>query len=253
MRWPRRRQRPSSSTTAWSLLHETSRRPQSWLPADPASLTSSLFADANHEVLIDHPDVAVELLARAVPPVVSANPAAQTVQYTDRVKTVTISADNAASELPLTASTEWSLDGGAFQPGLPDWLAWTESGCTADGIWGSCGWTLAGVDTVQVPAGTYLVRTTVTEGAQSSVVDVTIVVKPGGCLVQYTGETIAPIGTNSRCVRPSGTAPPAGYPGVNPETGPDATLGDLTKIWVEFDAEQLRDRRADHRSVRPGS
>ena len=52
-----------------------------------------------HEVMIDHPDVAVELLATAMPPVVSADPAAQTVQYTDHVKTVTISAGNAASEL----------------------------------------------------------------------------------------------------------------------------------------------------------
>ena len=108
-------------------------------------------------------------------------------------------------------------------PACPDWLAWTDSGCTADDIWGSCGWSLAGVGTVQVPAGTYLVRTTVTEGAQSSVVDVTIVVAQEDAFVQYTGESVKEIGKELALRATVWDSAAAGYAGPNPEaaTGRD--------------------------------
>ena len=81
---------------------------------------------------------------------------------------------------------EWSLDGAAFQPGLPDWLTWTALPCTADGVWGSCTWTLQGQGTVPVSTGTYVIRTTVSDGTQSSSTDVTIVVTPED-LEEYLG------------------------------------------------------------------
>ncbi len=99
----------------------------------PTAVTSPLIADADHEALIGHPDAAVALLARAtglvLAPVMSASPAAQDAQYTDRVEPVTITATDSTDELPLSASTEWSLDGGAFQSGLPDWLALAAEAC----------------------------------------------------------------------------------------------------------------------------
>ncbi len=201
----------------------------------PTAVTSPLIANADHELLIGHPDVAVELLAKAVPPIVSADSAAQTVQYSDRVETVTISAENATAELPLSASTEWSLDGAAFQPGVPDWLAWKDLGCTSDGIWGECSWSLAGVGTVPVPAGTYVVRTTVTEGTQSSYTEVTIVVAQEDAYIEYTGESIKEIGEPLALRATVWDSAASGYAGPNPEFAPEATLGDISKMWIAFD------------------
>ena len=88
--------------------------------------------------------------------------------------------------------------------------------------------------TVQVPAGTYLVRTTVTEGAQSSVVDVTIVVAQEDAFVRYTGESIKEIGKELALRETVWDSAAAGYVGPNPEAAPGATLGDLSKIWIKF-------------------
>jgi beta-glucosidase len=201
----------------------------------PTAVTSPLIADADHELVIDHPDVAVELLAQAVSPIVTAEPALQTVQYSDYVETVAVSAGNAASELPLTASTEWSLDGGAFHAGLPDWLAWTDLGCTADGIWGECAWTLGAPSAVDVPAGTYIVRATVTEGTQANSVDITIEVAQEDAAIEYTGEGFKEVGMPLALRVTVWDSAADSYPGPNPEFPPEATIGDITKMWIAFE------------------
>jgi hypothetical protein len=51
----------------------------------------------------------------------------------------------------------------------------------------------------------------------------------------YTGDTIAQVGTSLNLRATVWDSAAAGYPGVNPETGPSATIGDITKIWIAFD------------------
>jgi hypothetical protein len=148
---------------------------------------------------------------------------------------VAISAGNAASELPLSASTEWSLDGAAFQPGLPVWLEWTDLGCTAEGIWGECAWTLAGTGAVDVPAGTYVVRATVTEGAQANSVDITIAVVQEDAAIEYTGEGIKEVGQPLALRVTAWDSAASSYAGPNPEFPPAATIGDITKMWIAFE------------------
>jgi len=79
------------------------------------------------------------------------------------------------------------------------------------------------------------VRTTVSDGIDSNDTDVTIVVTPEDAAIQYTGETIAQIGTNLSLRATVWDSAASGYPGANPETGPSATLGELTKLWIAFD------------------
>ena len=166
---------------------------------------------------------------------VSNSLASQSVQYTDRIQTVTIAATDIAAYLPLSASTQWALDGGTFQPGLPSWLTLTPLPCTVDGTYGTCAWTLEGIGTVPVKSDTYVVRTTVSDGLASRDTDVTIMVMPEDAYIQYTGETIAQIGTNLTLRATVWDSAASGYLGANPETGPNATIGDLTKMWIAFD------------------
>ncbi len=86
-----------------------------------------------------------------------------------------------------------------------------------------------------VPAGTTVVRTAVSDGTQASYTDVTIVVKPEDAFLQYTGEAIAPIGTNLALRATVWDSAASGYAGLNAESAPDATLGDITKMWIAFD------------------
>jgi alpha-galactosidase len=124
-----------------------------------------------------------------VPPAVSNDVASQNVQYSDAIQPVTVSATDIASDLPgLSASTQWSVDGGAFQPGLPSGLTFTPGPCPVNGMYGTCTWTLAG--TVPVKPGTYVVRTTVSDGSASSNTDVTIVVTPEDARPYYNGNLL---------------------------------------------------------------
>lgn len=159
----------------------------------------------------------------------------QSVQYTDSILPVTIDATDVAADLPLQASSQWSLDGGAFQPGLPSWLALTPAPCTSDSLWGACSWTLASNGPVPVQAGTYQVRTTVSDGTSASDVDVTLQVTPEDAYLQYSGEAIAQIGSELNLRATVWDNAASGYPGINVETVPGATTGDLSRVWVAFD------------------
>ena len=170
-----------------------------------------------------------------VAPSVSNNLSSQSVQYTDRGQAVAVSATDVAADLPLTASTQWSLDGGAFQPGLPAWLTLTPEPCTVDDIWSACSWTLADTGPVPAQAGTFTVRTIVSDGLDSSYTDVTIIVVPEDAFIQYTGEAIAAINKTLALRATVWDSAASGYAGPNPESAPNATLGDITKMWIAFD------------------
>lgn len=165
---------------------------------------------------------------------VSNNLATQSVQYSDAIQAVTITATDNASDVPfLSASTQWSLDGGDFQPGLPSGLTLTPETCAIEGSYGTCTWTLEGQ--VMVPAGDYVVRTLVSDEQASSSTDVTIVVAPEDAYMEYTGEAIREINKELALRATVWDSAASGYPGANPETGASATIGDISKMWIAFD------------------
>jgi hypothetical protein len=53
--------------------------------------------------------------------------------------------------------------------------------------------------------------------------------------ILYSGDTIAQVGTSLNLRATLWDSAAAGYPGVNPESGPTATIGDITKMWIAFD------------------
>jgi beta-glucosidase len=175
----------------------------------------------------------VAVVANTAPILSAADIATQDVQYTDAIQEVTLTATDVALDLPLSVTTQWKLNAGAFQYGLPDWLTLTQS-CTSEGVLGTCALTLAG--TAPVQAGTFVVRITVSDGlASSSSRDVTIVVKPEDAFIEYTGETIKLIGDTLTLRATVWDSAASGYPGANPESAPNATVGDITKMWIAFD------------------
>ncbi len=176
-----------------------------------------------------------------VGPQVSSDLASQSVQYTDAIQVVSISAVDKAVDLPLAASTQWSLDGGAFEPGLPSWLALTPEPCVADGMYGICTWKLAGTGPVPVQAGDYLIRTLVSDGRASSSTDVAITVTPEDAYLEYTGEAIKQINNELALRATVWDSAASGFTGANPESGPAATLGDITRMWIAFDIYSLND------------
>jgi hypothetical protein len=84
---------------------------------------------------------------------------------------------------------------------------------------------------------TYVVRVTVTDGALSRYVDVTITVTKEDATVDYTGDTIGFTGTNLTLEATVRDSAAAGYVAGASNTGPagDTTKGDITKMWIRFD------------------
>lgn len=93
-----------------------------------------------------------------VAPVVVASSGSQDVQYSDFISAVTFNVTDVAADA-MIASTSWSVDGGGFTAGLPDFLALTNNGCIVSDGTNSCTWTLEGI--AGVPQGEYTVRVTV--------------------------------------------------------------------------------------------
>src|SRR5439155_1315589 len=72
---------------------------------------------------------------------VTPNPSSQSVQYSDPISAVTITAtDTVSAGSSLTATTQWKVGTGSFVSGLPSWLSWTPGTPAAN----SETWTLAG-------------------------------------------------------------------------------------------------------------
>jgi hypothetical protein len=61
--------------------------------------------------------------------------------------------------------------------------------------------------------------------------------------ILYSGDTIAQVGTPLNLRATVWDSAAAGYPGVNPETGANATIGDITKMWIALFAAGQSDRK----------
>ena len=86
-----------------------------------------------------------------------------------------------------------------------------------------------------VQAGIFVVRTTASDKwLAPDAIDATIVVVQEDATIEYTGESIKEIGKELALRATVWDSAAAGYAGLNPEFAPDATLGDLSKMWIEF-------------------
>jgi len=179
--------------------------------------------DDDLEETCDTLDVTVDNVA----PLVTVDNDRQTVQYSDYICDVTFTATDVAADA-LTAAT--------VPHPLPDTLVLTGNGCTpsADGIWHTCTWTLAG--TIGQPVDDYDITVTVTDdggGSGSAVTTIT---------VQHEDADIWLFGDNTVAVEvdsPGGDSPAFSLTAYVKETYPDdadcgADLGDIDNAEVEM-------------------
>ena len=121
-------------------------------------------------------------------PDVTVDVATQTVQYSDALDPVTISATDIAEDT-MNASVSWS-DGGAFQAGLPDALT-IAGGLTFQGDTDQVGtgtWTISGIADLD-PSRDYTLRVTVTdEDGGSGTEDIVLLVDPEDARSTYAGQ-----------------------------------------------------------------
>ena len=165
------------------------------------------------------------------PPEVSVTPATQSVQYSDRIADVTVTAQDSDQDV-LSATFSHSVNGGAFAAGLPSGLMATADGCSAANGVQSCIWTIDG--TAGVAAGTYAVRSTVTDdGGSSAFSDVAIVVAAEAASLSFSSGN--PVGV--QVTSPGGSSAPFSLTLFVEETEPDqpaaaAAFGDISKAAV---------------------
>jgi hypothetical protein len=160
-------------------------------------------------------------------PDASANSSSQTLQYSDPITDVTISAHDIDSlDSGLTASLAWKKQSDAsFTSGALNGLSLTPGPTTSS----PRTWTLAGK--AQVAAGTYIVQVTVddaTAGPYQTVgpvhnnkVQITLVVNKENATIDYTGDNIGVIGVNLTLKATVSEN--------------DSSIGDITKMTVAFD------------------
>jgi Putative Ig domain/Bacterial Ig-like domain (group 3) len=91
---------------------------------------------------------------------------------------------------------------------------------------------------VNLPGGNYPVSAVFTStnpvfpGSSGSA---TQAVTQENAFILYSGDTIAQVGSLLTLRATVWDSAAVGYPGANPETGPTATIGDITKMWIAFD------------------
>jgi len=148
-------------------------------PDGPASSTVSVqVADSDGgNSNVDTITVSVANVA----PTVNLDLATQDVQYSDVIHDVITTATDVLAD-PLTATTSWNVDAGAFTAGLPAGLALAAN--EASPCSGICTWTLSGI--ADVAEGTYIVRITVDDGDSGvTSVETTIVVDAEDATVAF--------------------------------------------------------------------
>ena len=146
---------------------------------DSGGLCDTATVNVTINAVNDAPEVTVDL-------------ASQTVQYSDGILPVTVTAvDIDSPGDDLTVATTWNQDGGNFTTGLPTGLTLSITGSNNATIPGEVGWTLSG--TVNLVAGTYIVQVTVGDGADSTVVEITLIVEPEDVMITFHGGNVTAV------------------------------------------------------------
>jgi hypothetical protein len=145
------------------------------------------------------------------------------VKYSDYTAlTATVSPTSAGGQA-LTGNVQFSLNGGTVGSAVP---------INSSGV--------AALSQVQInwSAGSYPVTAVFTSANANfagSTGTTSQIVTQENAFILYSGDTIAQVGTALNLRATVWDSAAAGYPGVNPETGPSATIGDITKMWIAFD------------------
>lgn len=148
-------------------------------------------------------------------PTVNAAPASQSVQYSDRIANITVTAQDSEQDA-LSATFTHSVNAGAFVAGLPTGLSSAANACSSASGVKTCTWTISG--TAGVPAGTYTVRSTVADDDGSTASkDVSIVVAAEDATLSFSGSN--PVGVPVSA--PGGTSTPFALTVFVEETEPD--------------------------------
>jgi hypothetical protein len=133
--------------------------------------------------LADGGDVDCSFTNEVQGPLVDAEITAQTVQYSDLIQPVTITADDSGNDT-LSAATSWSSDGVTFVSGLPAGLTLGAPSCTTNNGVQTCNWSIEGA--IGEPQGIYTIRTTVSDDhSNTDDVDITIEVLKENATIDF--------------------------------------------------------------------
>jgi hypothetical protein len=136
------------------------------------------------------------------------------------------------SPSPINPSVQYSDASPAISPSITGFV----NGETASVL--SKQPTCSTTRTVNSPAGTYPITCSGGTAANYSFkyVNGTFTVSQEDAFLQYSGDSLAQINTNLNLRLTVWDSAAVGYPSTspNPESKPKATIGDITKIWVQF-------------------
>ena len=145
---------------------------------------SFIYEICDTEGLCDTATVTIDVTAVNDAPVISVDVTEQTVQYSDGIANITISATDVDSS-SLTISTSWTKDGGDVQPDLPPALVLSAGECILDFLPATGVWILEG--RALVDAGTYNIKFTISDGEDEIEAHTTLVVEPEDAAVAFDG------------------------------------------------------------------
>jgi hypothetical protein len=153
------------------------------------------------------------------PPEATALPFNQSVQYSDMIAGITVTATDADDDV-LDATTAYSVNGGALSAGLPAGLTLSSDGCTSSAGEQTCEWTISGAATVQ--AATYMITTTITDDlGESDDAFIFVVVAPEDATVAFSEDNAMAVEVASA----GGTSGPFTLTVYVRESGPDLPVG----------------------------
>jgi uncharacterized repeat protein (TIGR01451 family) len=115
-------------------------------------------------------------------PLISVDLIEQTVQYSDGIATITISATDVDSS-SLILSTSWTKDGGTIQPDLPANLMLSAGECILDSLPATCIWTIEGE--AMVDAGDYDITFTLSDEVDEIETYTTLIVEPEDAAIAF--------------------------------------------------------------------
>jgi hypothetical protein len=143
---------------------------------------SFIYEICDTEGLCDTATVTIDVTAVNDAPVISIDVTEQTVQYSDGIANITISATDVDSS-SLTISSSWRKDGGDVQPDLPLVLVLSAGECILDSLPATGVWILEGQ--ALVDAGTYNIKFTISDGYAEIEAYTTLVVEPEDAAVAF--------------------------------------------------------------------